>query len=689
MIYRIMDQIRKTRFLFYWAGSHPVLPVLSACLVLCGCTEATITPAIPQENHTPATIHLIVNEDAATNINTRAFDDSSISDLHILVYGNDNNLTAHQYTTGNNVTMQAPSGSGCTIYAIANTGNPALFDGTVASTIDKLEAMVTTEITSVEGIKTNDCILMSGSLSNVTISAGNAVQTITGLKVQRMAAKITLNATTATDITITGYSIKNLPSKSYIIARPNDNETSVSDEVAGDDAVNTRFDMPTVSTSSITGLSFYMYENRQGGRVSVDGTTGDTANQQQKALYAPANATYVEIYTKGRDYTATYKIYLGANNSSNYNVKRNSTYTCDVNITGVADVDTRAAKIAFPSNCYLVAPGSHVVFPVSRANEDGTTRIADVTTGWTAELLWTDNINGVNANGTSNIKSVTAQLNNGTIRVETGSKEGNAVVVAKVNGTIVWSWHIWVTAYDPQTTNVSFDNGYNTTVFMDRNLGAVNKTVGNIGSCGLLYQWGRKDPFPASASFSSTTSAAIYNASGTKLTEGSNGTGVKRVKVSVTSNLANTIMNPLTYYYKTKSPYDWYSSTSTQNNNLWNSTSGEKTVYDPCPEGWRVPVSGAGTASPWYSDYSSDYMSGTFNYGWNWTDSYYNLKWFPAAGYRRYSTGSISSQGTYGYYWTASVSGTSTYSLYFNKTSVKPSYTTSYRSNGCSVRCVK
>ena len=35
---------------------------------------------------------------------------------------------------------------------------------------------------------------------------------------------------------------------------------------------------------------------------------------------------------------------------------------------------------------------------------------------------------------------------------------------------------------------------------MDRNLGATSATPGNVGSLGLLYQWGRKDPFLGSSS---------------------------------------------------------------------------------------------------------------------------------------------------------------------------------------------
>lgn len=670
--------------------------VLFFPLFLYGCTDNVMNtsefPSQPQASG-EALVHLQIQQKAVGEMTvTRAFDDSSIRDIHVLVYNSQNELTGHAYGIGNGLTLRAESGSGCTLFAVANTGNATLFDGETASTLSKLKALVSAQISSVEGVKNNDCLLMSGSLNNVTLNGGTAVQTITGLTVERLAAKITMDVTTAAGISITGYSIKNLPGQSYLTARPNANEDSSDDLAVGDDVATSWFDQPEVSATSIKNLSFYMYENRCGDRVAVNSTTGDLTAQLQKALYAPEHATYVEIYTKGYGYTATYKVYLGADNCRNYNVKRNGNYTCNVSMLTATSVDTRVSKIAEPSNCYMVATDEQVVFPVSRANEDGTTRISNLSSGWTVELLWTDNIGGMKADGTSCIKSVTAQLSNGTIKVETGSAEGNAVVVAKVGGIIVWSWHIWITNYDPETNNVSYNNGTKTTVFMNRNLGAKNNTVANVGSYGLFYQWGRKDPFPASSTLTSTTSASIYNAGGTKLTEsGTSGTGVKLVQVPVSNNLSNSITNPLTFYYGKSSRYDWYTSGTTQNANLWNSTSGAKTVYDPCPYGWRVPTSGATGSSPWYSSTSSNYTNLTFTNGWNWTKAAYNLGWYPAIGYRSYNGGTFNSYvGARGYYWTATVNSNNAYSLYLRSNSVNPSYTSSqYRASGYAVRCVK
>ena len=76
------------------------------------------------------------------------------------------------------------------------------------------------------------------------------------------------------------------------------------------------------------------------------------------------------------------------------------------------------------------------------------------------------------------------------IRIPEPFRKGNAVVAAKDDkGHVLWSWHIWLTDM-PQ--GQEFLNG---DVVMDRNLGAVSVTPLSQESYGLLYQWGRKDPF--------------------------------------------------------------------------------------------------------------------------------------------------------------------------------------------------
>lgn len=91
------------------------------------------------------------------------------------------------------------------------------------------------------------------------------------------------------------------------------------------------------------------------------------------------------------------------------------------------------------------------------------------------------------------------------ITVNAAKRKGNAVIAFKVDYTIYWSWHIWVT--DNTENGVTYSQDFETDLnnktfqvaYMDRNLGATSADfIGNEWekSGGLLYEWGRKDPFP-------------------------------------------------------------------------------------------------------------------------------------------------------------------------------------------------
>lgn len=113
---------------------------------------------------------------------------------------------------------------------------------------------------------------------------------------------------------------------------------------------------------------------------------------------------------------------------------------------------------------------------------------------------------------------------------------------------------------------------------MDRNLGATSATPGDAGALGLLYQWGRKDPFLGSSSILPSTIAksTITWPSGV-------------LSNSSTGTIEYTIANPTTYLNFVNN--DWYyNGSSSTYNTRWQS---EKTIYDPCPKGWRVPDGGS------------------------------------------------------------------------------------------------
>ena len=106
-------------------------------------------------------------------------------------------------------------------------------------------------------------------------------------------------------------------------------------------------------------LSFYMFENKQD---SVPGYTypegiKDDEKQRYKPELANEDAAYVQIHgmystynedgTGGSTYDVTYKLYLGANHTSNFFVKRNSQYKNNVTIKGLIQAGNNPGHITF------------------------------------------------------------------------------------------------------------------------------------------------------------------------------------------------------------------------------------------------------------------------------------------------------------------------------------------------------
>ena len=80
---------------------------------------------------------------------------------------------------------------------------------------------------------------------------------------------------------------------------------------------------------------FYLLENCQGDVPAI------TTQQQKCAANAPQGATYVRIKAQKDGLQMTYDVYLGENNTSNFDVRRNSVQTLDIRIKGDNEVDAR------------------------------------------------------------------------------------------------------------------------------------------------------------------------------------------------------------------------------------------------------------------------------------------------------------------------------------------------------------
>jgi len=302
------------------------------------------------------------------------------------------------------------------------------------------------------------------------------------------------------------------------------------------------------------------------------------------------------------------------------------------------------------ANCYLIDKAGRYKFKAVKGNSQ--VSVGDVKG---VKVLWESY--GTNVTpivGSLILPNVT--YNNGYIIFSTNDayKCGNAVIAAYsdancTDGNVLWSWHIWMT--DKPEEQVYY---HNAGTVMDRNLGAYSADMGDVRALGLLYQWGRKDPFLGSMYINSNEVAkstiswpAFENASNHILDN---------------NTLSYSISHPTTFLSNNNDPYDWYCiSEQHLNDNLW---SANKTIYDPCPAGWKIPSGGPdglwatafGTSKciedgPWEKRYfGMDYGTGNDGYLYTHIGNSHTI-WYPATGY--FDDGSLNCVGRLGNCWSS------------------------------------
>ena len=376
-------------------------------------------------------------------------------------------------------------------------------------------------------------------------------------------------------------------------------------------------------------------------------------------------------YVKGE------KVSFGIPNTSEDDVSYYRFSFSDSAVSDCSRVFSTEENISSESaNCYIVSEPGVYKFKTVKGNSN-----ISVGSVSSCEVLWETFGTATTPSKGDLIKSVS--YSDGYITFETAStyKEGNAVIAAKeASGNILWSWHIWFT---DQPQGQTYNNGAG--VMMDRNLGATSATKGDVGALGLLYQWGRKDPFLNSSSISDdivakstiTWPSTVYSSSST-------------------GTISYATAHPTTFIAYNSNNDDWYySSGSSTDNTRWQSS---KTIYDPCPAGWRVPDGGStgvwskafGTSSYWAT--SSNWDSTNNGMDFSKTDKKLGSSgpiWYPASGYRHDSSGALSNVGSRGYYWSVSPLGHHAYFLYFSYSGYVGPAGSSYRAYGQSVRCLQ
>ena len=201
-------------------------------------------------------------------------------------------------------------------------------------------------------------------------------------------------------------------------------------------------------------------------------------------------------------------------------------------------------------NTFCLRPGSSVDIDVTpryiASDWQRSAQEAGVSNPYSAEVLWGPGINGAAGDPVTVYLYAGMQL---TVKAPSGTTGSSLVAIKSRDDTILWSYLIWVTDSTPAETPLPGE------AILQEPLGGQ-----------LYFQWGRKDPLW------SDCEKIDYPGDG--------------------KALATSIQYPDKFICTddiTGAANDWYSSQNADTDgSLWGE-GGAKTVWDPCPEGWRVP----------------------------------------------------------------------------------------------------
>lgn len=340
------------------------------------------------------------------------------------------------------------------------------------------------------------------------------------------------------------------------------------------------------------------------------------------------------------------------------------------------------------ANCYMIQNeiGENFGFRLATraySKGKGTNTDLTITNAYNATVLW-QSTEGL-------ITSVTYNRVNQMIYFKRDTqKTGNAVIALRSReGEVIYSWNIWVPGEAVGT------NKFRSYELMDRNLGSYGTS--SYTKVGAFYQQGRKDPFPgASSGTGSQNSAAVYP------------DVIKSVKAQDGKSQTWADKHPNVFIWGTDNSgrQDWRND---NNDNLWVSNATYlKRPQDPCPYGYRVPITGEidamklvdKTQTGTYADLAltikdDEQKDAVFYIGGVWQRKYNNIQManvdvegYLWCGNGSDKTGNLDSQFPNAS--TTEITEAGTYRIQFRKANVTIAITKAQpRRWGSNVRCVK
>ncbi|WP_418390964.1 DUF4906 domain-containing protein, partial [Alistipes communis] len=283
-----------------------------------GCASDLAATATPPTRSVK--VELQLSPDPAEQI-TRTADEEAIRDINLYLFGRSNGQSLHLYSRSALVRFECLPGE-YDLYVAANLGadlGERSAQQLLDYTIERQEEYATLPMSAVMTV----AIAPYKDDNTVTLPA---------LSLRRNVAKIAYNIRVADkvpDLELRSVRLCSVPGHTMLFTPATAPSTSEKDFT----------DAPLVELSDAARHSYsgvqYLFENPQGTVPSI------TDQRDKNADNAPACASYLMIRATRGSRILDYRVYLGENNTTDFNVGRNTAQTLDITISGDNEVDTR------------------------------------------------------------------------------------------------------------------------------------------------------------------------------------------------------------------------------------------------------------------------------------------------------------------------------------------------------------
>lgn len=319
-------------------------------LLLAGCSKEPQMERLSASECGSSSVTLRFECETPQEAASRVADENAIRDINLWACGTDVGRNVHLYLPGGKTAAALTLiPDNYRFYAVANTGHDLG---------DMAEAALQTLAASFSGEPGDGAALPMAARGELRVSGATSLT----LRLRRLVSKLSLSLSIApalqSALTIESVQLLSVPRSCLYFA----------DNRAADLSQRTDYPVQNVSGTSFS-RTYYLPENMAGVNASV------ASERQKDKAHAPVGATWLRIKGRHNDRPCTYSVYLGANNTTDFNVERNTLQYLNVTLSGSEPTDLRVSRFALalgtPAASYLPLDKVSVPLTFTAENQAG------------------------------------------------------------------------------------------------------------------------------------------------------------------------------------------------------------------------------------------------------------------------------------------------------------------------------